>query len=1150
MGAVDLVVQVQSPPSVASGLQRVGRAGHQVGVVSKGVLLPAHRADVVESAVVAERMRAGLIEQVHSLRNPLDVLAQQLASITLEPGWSAEALFNLVRRTDSYRDLPWSAFEATLDMLAGRYPSEDFAELRPRVVWDRVSGLVEARPGVRRLVTTSGGTIPDRGLFGVFLPGATEGASAPGRRVGELDEEMVYESRVGDVFTLGTSAWRIQEITPHQVIVTPAPGQASRLPFWRGDQPSRPAELGAALGQFVDRIAAATPSEARATLTQAGLGDWAADNLLSYISEQQVATDVVPGADTIVVERFRDELGDWRVCIHCPLGSSVLAPWALAIERAAREQYGVEAQASAMNDGIVLRIPDTDAVPPGAALLAIDADDIAAIVADEVLGSALFAARFRECAARALLLPRRDPNRRTPLWQQRMRAAQLLTVASQFPDFPIMLETLRECLEDVFDLPGLIELLRQIASRRVRVIEIETPQPSPFARSLLFGYVGEFIYDGDQPLAERKLAALSLDAGLLAELLGQDANQTVFDVDAAAEVLAELQFLDQERWAESAEGLWDIVRRIGPLTLPEARERSHEAASLWVQELLDAKRLALVRVNRRELLAVPDDLALLRDGLGIPPPPGYVTGSETGPQEAIDRLLQRWLRTHVTVSPIELSERYGLSTAHAQELLRTAVSLGRAVALDEESFGLSGAVISTEVLQRVRRRTLARLRAGVEPVEPQQYARFLTAWHELLPTSGQASTTRTRSASHTDRYESLLAAVDQLAGAPIPASMWESLVLPARVPGYTPELLDQALAQGEVVWTGAGAIGHTDGWVQLWPADAVIAQRTGEIPSDLAEQVLEQLAGGGAWRIVDLAAAITHTGPAVTDTTITDTKITDTAITDAVWQLVWTGAVTADTFAPVRGLARQGALKAPRRSSNRRRLALRTPRAISQAPPGRWTLVDAVPPSPQREVLSAQLLLGRHGVVTRGGALSDGLVANWSEAYRALAGLEDVGASRRGYFVDGLGAAQFALPGAVDRLRDAEPVGVQVLAACDPANPYGAALSWPERSGHRPTRKAGALVVLDDGVPICWLERGVRTLLTFTDDAARLTTALSAVAKLVNNATLATMTIERANGVEVLEDPPIRSVLADAGFTMTPQGFRVRPKLESPKLES
>ncbi len=1157
MGAVDQVIQVASPPSVASGLQRIGRAGHQVEAVSRGVVLPTHRGDLVESVVLAQRMVQGLIEEVPQLRNPLDVLAQQLVSICLDASPLADELYALVTHADAYSELPRSAFDAALDMLTGRYPSEDFAEFRPRLSWDRISGVVSARPGARRLVTTSGGTIPDRGLFGVFLVSGDDDTSkrAAGRRVGELDEEMVYESRVGDTFTLGTSGWRIEEITPNQVMVTPAPGVPGRLPFWKGDQPPRPAELGAAMGAFLREFAELDSPTAAGQLREVGLDKDGVTNLFAYLADQREATGQLPDDRTILMERFHDELGDWQVCLHSSLGTAVLQPWALAIERRAREEFGVEAHASATNDGIILRLPDVGGAPPGAELVLVDPDQIADIVTDEVYGSALFASRFRECAARALLLPRRDPRRRSPLWQQRMRSAQLLSVASNYPEFPIVLETMRECLHDVFDLPALTEVLGDLAARRIRLIEVTTEQPSPFARSLLFGYLGEFIYDGDQPLAERKLAAMSLDPGLLAELLGQGTGEELFDADVLAGIDRDLQHLSDHRQAATPEQLWDIIRQIGPLTPAECVQRcraedqddagdtagkeleqgdAERIVDTWLHSLLQQRRLARVSVNGRTMLAVSDDLGVLRDGLGVPTPPGYPSDEplpSTG--AAVHRLVDRFTRSHAISHTDQIIDRFGLSAQRVGEAVHTLTASGDLISTDLTVRPPEPPhLIRSSVLTTMRRRMVAALRAGVEPAEPAAYARFLLGWHEVDdPQPG---------------VESLLSAVDLLAGYRIPASMLESLVLPARVRDYRPTMLDEVLSSGEVVWTGAGGIGARDGWIQLWPVDHCLATPTVRELGPVATELLEHFSRGGAWRPRELI----------------EPAVGDGQLDDAVWELVWAGAISSDTFAAVRALSHGGALKTPRPTRTGRRM-LRPRRAPlnasgSTAGSSRWHGVqlpaadtgaaDAstrqqAAAATERGVASALLQLTRHGVLTKGAVNSELIGGRFHEAYRVLSAMEEAGSARRGYFVEGLGAAQFALPGAVDRLREDLSSPTVLLAACDPANPYGAALSWPASDGHRPNRRAGALVVLDGGKAVLFLERGVRTLVTFGDpEPEQLSAALALIRQHVDQRRLKTVTIERINSSDALAVSWARDVLQQSGFVMVPQGYRYRPR--------
>ncbi|WP_246186944.1 Lhr family helicase [Microlunatus speluncae] len=1149
MGTVDLVVQVESPPSVASGLQRVGRAGHQVGAVSRGVFFPNHRGDLIESTVVVERMRAGAIEAVAELRNPLDVLAQQIVAIAAGGDVAADDVYQLMRRAANFADLPRSAFDAVLDMLSGRYPSEDFAELRPRLVWQRDTGQLSARPGAQRLAVTSGGTIPDRGLFGVFLAGES---STPGRRVGELDEEMVYETRVGDVFTLGTTSWRVEQITHDQVLVTPAPGQPGRLPFWKGDAPARPAELGVAFGGFVRELAGLDPEQATGRLQGAGLDDYAARNLIGYLGEQQQATGALPTDRTVIFERFRDELGDWRVCLHSPLGLGVHTPWALAIEHAARERYGTEVQATATNDGIILRIPDTESDPPGPELIIIDPEALEQIVTDEVGGSALFASRFRECAARALLLPRRDPRARSPLWQQRMRSAQLLGVAAKYPDFPIVLETMRECLTDVFELPELIKVQQSIAGRELRVVEVETSEPSPFARSLLFGYVGAFVYEGDVPLAEKKAAALSLDATLLAELLGKDGLKQLLDPGVIAACEADLQALSEERQAGTVEQVYDLIRTAGPYRLdelalrtrpdPERPEFDHESA---VKELITARRLVEVRIAGTDQVAVVEDVPRLRDGLGIPVPPGVAASFTEPVPRPIDDLVLRWARQHGPFVAETIADRYGLELGTVEDACRRLIDDGSVVAgqfiqLEEDRSQLRQ-YCHHRVLALIKRRTLALLRREVEPVEQGAYARFLIDWHGVgTPARGS---------------DAVLTALESLAGYPVPASAVESIILPARVADYQPSQLDQLITAGEVSWVGDGQLGDSDGWVRFLLPGMEPPPAKQQPEDHRAVALLSTFQPGGASFLTELTRRLGDDDEA-------------SGYESALWELIWSGLITGDTFAPVRARVTGGAHRsrpAPRsrthRGQLRAQLRARVVARINASPTtaGRWSLIergesaaaDQAPDPGRTRGASARFTdqvfgwLDRYGVVTRGSVTAEGTEGGFGAAYRALATLEESGQCRRGYFIEGLGAAQFALPGAVDRLRaaSAEPTepAALVLSACDPANPYGAALGWPERAGHRPGRKAGALVVLVGGQLIFYVERGGRTLLSFVDRPEVLAPAARALAAAVRHGQLGKLTVQRADGDHVFGSEPVRKALQDAGFVMTPQGLRIRP---------
>ncbi|MDR0284276.1 MAG: DEAD/DEAH box helicase, partial [Propionibacteriaceae bacterium] len=1087
MGAVDLVIQVGAPPSVASGLQRIGRGGHQVEAVSHGVLFPLSRSDLLTTAVVTERMELGQIERAKRLRNPLDVLAQQLVSMCLDATPAPETLLALVRGADAFADLPDPAFWGVVDMLTGKYPADEFTGLRPRLTWDRVAGTLAARPGARRLVTTSGGTIPDRGLYGVFMPGtagAGAGKHAASRRVGELDEEMVYESRVGDVFTLGTSAWRIDEITPNQVIVTPQPGQAGRVPFWHGDEMSRPAAVGRAI---------------QARVADLGRGDGAPDthldpaaraNLERYIRDQRAATGVLPDAQTIIIEYNQDDMGAWRACLHCQLGRAVLHPWSLAIAHRLRET-GADPRVILTDDGIVIRLGEVGD-PSIGSVVAVDPAEIDQIVTAETTRSALFAAHFRQCAARALLLPRRDPGQRSPLWQQRLRSAQLLGVAAGHPDFPVIAEALRECLDDVFDLATLRAVLGDIAARRVRIVEVTTPRPSPFAQALLFGYTGLFLYDADQPLAERAAHASLVDPALLASLLGHPGGEIADEAGLAA-VEASLQRLTHP--VRSLEALWDLLREIGPLTAAECAGRSAADPAAWLAELQAARRIVAVPVGGHDLFAVAADEPLL---------------ASAGEPASLDRLIRRWVRTHAVVTPAVLARRYGVRVDAVTAVLDRLCGDG---SLERGQFteGPGPQYIASDTLARARRRTLTRLRAQIAPVAPQQYASFLTRWQELdQPGRGP---------------EALLAAVDQLAGYPLPASMLESVILPARVADYAPSLLDRAMLAGEVTWSGHGPIGEADGWVALWPADLprlLPPLATGLSPD--AQRVLDRLGGGGAWTTADRAAD----------------DLPPSRVEAAVWELVWAGWVSTDTLEPLRALGRGGgALRRPYVPRTRRVGPVRP--VLPRRSSGRWFAVDAGPPSETARLATAVgLELARYGVLTKGAILSEALTPRFFDAYQVLAGLEGQGSARRGYFVDGLGAAQFALPGAVDRLREPASSGLVLLAAPDPANPWGAGLAWPISQGHRPTRTAGAIVVLDDGWPVVYIERGAHTLVSFHDDPAAARAALALVGEWIDRGRRATDTLTRINATPAFEARDWAPVLDAAGFTMVPQGFRRR----------
>jgi len=1060
-----------------------------------------------------------------------------VAAAALEP-LDADAWFDTVRRSAPFATLPRSVFEATLDLLSGKYPSTEFAELRPRLVYDRDTGTLTGRPGAQRLAVTSGGAIPDRGMFAVYLAGAKKPS-----RVGELDEEMVYESRPGDVISLGASSWRITEISHDRVLVAPAPGQTGRLPFWHGDGVGRPAELGAALGEFTGELAALDRAGLDKRCAGLGFDDYASDNLWRLLDDQRTATGTVPTDTTLVVERFRDELGDWRVVLHSPYGLRVHGPLALAVGRRLHERYGIDEKPSASDDGIVVRLPDTlDSEAPGADLFVFDTCEIEPVVTAEVGGSALFASRFRECAARALLLPRRHPGRRTPLWQQRQRAAQLLDVARRHPSFPIVLETVRECLQDVYDVPALTELMARIAQRRVRVVQVETATPSPFAASLLFGYVGAFMYEGDSPLAERRAAALSLDPTLLAQLLGRVELRELLDPEVVAAVGAQLQHLTPEKAARDAEGVADLLRLLGPLTTEEiaARAGGHDVGG-WLEHLLTARRvLAVAFAGRRWWVAI-EDIGRLRDGVGVAVPPGVPAGFTEPVADPLGELLGRFARTHGPFTTAHAAERFGLGARVAADALGRLAADGRVVRGEFADFpdGAGEQWCDAEVLRILRRRSLAALRSAIEPVSPAAYARFLPDWQHV--------------GGGTEGLAGLAAVIEQLAGVPLPASAVEPLVLGPRVRDYSPAMLDELLASGEVLWSGAGAAaGGTpaaDGWIVFHTADSAPLTLNPGAPVEFGDAhrgILDALGSGGAFFFRQLGGG------------------TEAELKTALWELIWGGWVTGDTFAPMRAVLAGTRRSTPAHRSRRPprlsrfHVAHATARAADPAVAGRWSLLATPEPDTGSSTLrahhTAELLLHRYGVLTRGAVSAEAVPGGFATLYKVLSALEDVGRCQRGYFIESLGAAQFALAATVDRLRGyldgVDPARrdfhAVALAAADPANPYGAALSWPAHPGTaRPGRKAGALVVLVDGELVWFIERGGRTLLNFAaggDAAEAQRAAAGALAGLIADRRVDGILVERVDGAPVLEirDSPTLAALSDAGFSRTPRGLRLR----------
>ena len=1204
MGLVDHVIQVGAPPSVASAIQRCGRAGHSVGATSRATIYPLHKQDAEAATVVVRRLLAGELEPLHVVNNALDVLAQHtVAAAAQAPSGQldVEQWWYAVRRAHPYAALPREAFDGVIELISGRYPSTDFADLKARVIYDADAGTLEARPGAQRVAVTNGGTIPDRGMFGVFL---AAGEEVGARRVGELDEEMVYESRVGDVFTLGASSWKILEINRDQVIVAPAAGHTGRLPFWTGDAEGRPVELGLAIGEH--RRAWGKGSSADNRNADFICANTVA-NLNAFYSQQKEDAGVIPDEKTIVIERFRDEIGDWRVIVHSPYGRGVNAPWAMALSAQLQRDTGIDSMAVAGDDGMVLRLPYSED-PPGDDLLARDAEAVLHDVMENVGSSALFAGRFRECAARALLLPRRHPGKRQPLWQQRQRAAQLLDVARNHPEFPIMVETMRECIHDVYNLDALEELIGKLP--QIRIAEVTTEGPSAFAESLLFTYTSAFMYEGDS--AERAVA-LAVDPALLAKVLGKSGEGFLLDPAVVSRVVDAAQWRTDGRRAGTVEQAVDMLRALGPLTPEAVAERLEPHVSVDDVRALVPRRVAEVSFGGARKLCVVEDIPLLRDGLGVPVPPGVGADPEVV-SDALDQLVLRWMRHRGPTEATQVAAEFGMGVATAESLLKRWVADRRldagvfvegGVASDHKApqpqHSVAKQYVDVAMLRRLRQATLAAARGAVEPVTRKTYAQFLTEWHML----GQA-----------ERLD-LPSVLEQLAGLAMPASAWETMVLPARIPDYRPSDLDDLLATGEFLVVGQGTTGAKDSWISIIPAvlkDYLLAE-SAKTEEDIvvevgiiAKQLLDKLRGGGAYLASELAQL---------------TGIGHKELDAALWELFDAGLVAPDSFAALRarlteaGTSGKQAHRAPRRDRGRgstragtgrlrmgrgrfahammsQEAAQRTREARAalnahSGVPGRWSAVNVnaqdgiaeAARAAEAAAVQGEAWIERYAVVTRGSVVAEKTDGGFAQAYRVLSAWEDSGAVLRGYIIDGLGGAQFAPREVIDALRrteDSTPAGTEglgtepyVLAAVDPANPYGAALPWPvafgagtqesdranpnptgdaEESAARLSRTAGALVVLRQGELLAYVGRGGRSVwvfpveaeLNFGDEEDQVSQAVpwvvEAVAASVKKGRMSPLIVEKINGVPVM-DAPLKAWTV-AGARLTPKGLTIK----------
>jgi ATP-dependent helicase Lhr and Lhr-like helicase len=1129
MGAIDLVVQIEAPPSIASGMQRIGRASHQVGAESSGIVFPKFRGDLIACAAVAEAMHEGKIEPTRYPRNPLDVLAQQIVAMVAMDDWNADELFAFVRSAAPFAELGRSVFDGVLDMLSGLYPSDEFAELRPRLTWDRVTNSLTARQGAKRVAITSGGTIPDRGLYGVFLAGSEKDQSS---RVGELDEEMVFETSVGETFMLGASSWRIEEITHDRVIVTPAPGQPGKMPFWKADAAERTVPFGQAIGALVREIRASKRSDAiRRLTTRHDLDRLAAENFLQYLADQEEATGAVPDDRTIVIERVMDELGDWRVCVLSPFGGRIHAPWAMAAAAKVRNELAIDVETMWSDDGFIIRFPETEQ-PPSSSLVIPEPDEVESLLLRQLGASSIFAAKFREAAARALLLPRTRIRGRTPLWQQRKRAYDLLQVAARFGSFPIILEAYRECLRDVFDVPALIDITRLIQQRSIRVHTADTARPSPFAASVLFRYVANFLYDGDAPLAERRAQALAIDQSQLRELLGEPELRELLDIESLEQIELELQHLDERHKARHADAVHDLLLRLGDLSASGIEVRFAPSdpgttAKSVIRELIRQRRILEIKIGREKRYIAVEDASRYRDALGVPIPHGVAERFLQPVADPLGDLVLRFARTHGPFVPAQPAWRFGLGAAVITSVLERFVERGRLIEGEFRPGGTQREWCDAEVLRRIRQRSLAKLRKEAEPVDQPVLARLFTRWQGV---------TKKRPG-----LDALLEVIESLQGFPMAASIFESEILAARIDDYRSSDLDTLSAAGEIVWTGVEPLGERDGRIAVYLTDHLPLLRDPargvEPPQDagsltasgeelLESRILEQLSRQGASFFHQIQAAI---GGFPGDLVFT------------LWDLVWKGAITNDTFQALRAFTRP-------RSASGRGSRFRSRRIAPPSTQGRWSLVpSAGATATQRANSLAQQLLSRYGVVTREAPALESIYGGFSAVYPILKAMEEAGKVRRGYFVAGLGATQFASGGAIDLLRSLreppEEPETFLLSATDPANPYGAIVKWPD-SPWTLSRSVGARLILVNGTMACYVSRGEKQLFVFLpeDEPLRSTVAREvarALASLVREGARRALLIHEVNDAPVSLHP-IAPFLAEEGFVPTSMGYQLR----------
>lgn len=1201
MGEVDLVIQVAAPLSVSSGLQRIGRANHQVHGKSAGIIYPRTRHEVLDAAFAVEGMLAGSLEETALIEDALDVLAQHTAAeVAMHPaGLKPKDWLATVRKSACYQHLPEAAFQAVLDMLACSFSTGEASGVPPRLDFDRAADLLRPLPRTQKLAIGSAGTIPDRGLYPVML---NTGTQQNGRkRVGELDEEMVHESRVGDVIILGTSTWRITQITNDRVLVAPAPGRTARLPFWHGEGIGRSLDAGIRRGKLQARLAEHTETNGTFTetvdaeLTANGLNANSIKNLGALMAAQRASTHAIPTDALIVLETCPDDTGAWYLVVHSPFGKRVNEPWALAISCRIRETFGYDPECAALDEGIVMRISSEEehAVTPD--MLSFAPDDLASLVSSTVTETSLFAARFRECSARALLMRPSTPGKRTPLWQQRVRGGQLLEAARTMPDFPIYLEAARECLNDVYDLHGACWLMEQLEAGTVRMASVQTSHPSPFASPMLFGYVAEHLYEGDLPHAERNHALLSVDSGLLSELLGMPDQLALLDSRAIAQVQLEAQRLLPDRKLSGAEGAAELLRQMGPLAAPEVDERltTGADADALLHELEAQHRACPVNIGGRTLWATPEDAVILHSVLGANIP-GW---TDAWADAALERSLEaagstvaaKMLRTNALLDTSTLAAHLGCGDALARALLEHLTSLGTAASLtvSAEAQALlteadaliqaaaphalhlptNGAVwAAKDMLRRLRLRSRDAYEADVQPVHGAALQQLVLAQQHVGGSSEDAA------------LDDLAECIALFEGRRFTASLWEHVIFPARVPGFRAALLDELLESGEIIWTAASEQERTSE-AAFYPSDSLFAPHllsAGTEPLPNATSVPTEGAAFTHPLTAEVCALLMKEGP-VTFTTLVrllqeasaEEAISTQAAIRALEEAAAKGLATSTSFAALRHQGSSSARKpAPaanqRRVTSRRsgrarttaaaRAAARTAMATGQREleslAGLWSLIAPTEASPTEQAIAqVESLLDLYGIICPKTIDAAGCKGGMQAIYAVLRGMEDAGEVIRGEFVEGLGASQFARRHTVEALREPSAGNndsMMALSAMDPAMLYGSVFPWPEpEAQHVPANRAGCIVVLNEGAPVLFATKRLQHLIAFTQREDMLTAAVKALVSFIEEALKTKrldakekLIVQKLNGQDIY-GTRLQDILAAESFIRDTHGMRL-----------